>query len=85
MKLFYPGSFTCPITGADLNSIHLNTKVPTSVTEQLIARSTDIQSSFYVQPGERPARANPGGCSCCPSPLSSSSFRARIPNMTTKS
>ena len=64
MKLFYPGSFTCPITGADLNSIHLNTKVPTSVTEQLIARSTDIQSSFYAQPGE-PARANPGGCSCC--------------------
>ena len=57
MKLFYPGSFTCPITGADLNSIHLNTKVPTSVTEQLIARSTDIQSSFYAQPGE-PARAN---------------------------
>ena len=64
MKLFYPGSLNYPIISADMSSIHLKTNVPTSVTEQLIARPTDIQSSFYAQPGE-PARANPGGCSCC--------------------
>ena len=52
-----------------------------ATTEQLIAAqsTTDIQSSFYAQPPSvrasvvRPsvgrARSNPGGCSCCHSPI----------------